>query len=100
MKRLFEKFGSHFQYKGIKSTLQRCLYDLLSKNEFDECWNNLLDTYDLHDNAWLGSLHCDRQLWVPAYVKDTYWAKMLTTQPSEGMNTFFDDYVHYRTTLK
>jgi hypothetical protein len=37
---------------------------------------------------------------VPAYMKDTFWAGMTTTQRSESMNAFFDDYVHSRTTLK
>jgi hypothetical protein len=37
---------------------------------------------------------------VPAYMKDTFWAGMTTTQWSESMNAFFADYVHSRTTLK
>ncbi|KAF5465466.1 hypothetical protein F2P56_015473, partial [Juglans regia] len=60
----------------------------------------MLDTYGLHENAWLGSLYSDRRSWVPAYVRDTFWAGMSTTQRSESMNAFFDDYVNSKTTLK
>ncbi|XP_042964815.1 protein FAR1-RELATED SEQUENCE 5-like [Carya illinoinensis] len=100
LKKLPEKFGSHSQYNEIKSSLHKCVYDSLSENEFEEGWCEMLDTYDLRDNGWLGSLYVNRRFWVPAYVKCTFWAGMSTTQRSEGMNAFFDDYVHSRTELK
>ncbi|XP_062164654.1 protein FAR1-RELATED SEQUENCE 5-like [Alnus glutinosa] len=59
-----------------------------------------LEKYNLHDNAWLNELYMDQTFWVPAYMKDTFWAGMSTTQRSESMNAFFDGYVHSRTTLK
>ncbi|XP_042983428.1 protein FAR1-RELATED SEQUENCE 5-like [Carya illinoinensis] len=100
MKKLPKKFGSHSRYEEIKSTLQKCVYDSLSEQEFEERWHDLLNTYDLHENAWLGSLYGDRRIWVPAYIRDTFWAGMSTAQRSEGMNAFFDNYVNSRTTLK
>ena len=35
-----------------------------------------------------------------AFVKDTFWVGMSTTQRSESINAFFDGYVHHQTTLK
>ncbi|XP_018859136.2 protein FAR-RED IMPAIRED RESPONSE 1-like [Juglans regia] len=99
MKRLPEKFGSHCRYGEIKSAIHRCVYDSFSEHEFEEHWCHMLNTYDLHENAWLVSLYSDRHFWVPTYVKNTFWAGMSTTQPSEGMNAFFGDYIHSRTTL-
>jgi hypothetical protein len=60
----------------------------------------LLETYELENNAWLRGLYNERTYWVPAYMKDTFWAGMNTTQRSESMNAFFDGYVHSQTTLK
>ncbi|KAI8524917.1 hypothetical protein RHMOL_Rhmol13G0186800 [Rhododendron molle] len=45
-------------------------------------------------------MYLERKRWVPAYVKDVFWAGMSSTQRSEGMNAYFDGYVHAKTTLK
>ncbi|KAF5460383.1 hypothetical protein F2P56_020257 [Juglans regia] len=100
IKRLPENFGAHSQYEAIKSSLQSCVYDSLSRDEFEESWQKLLERYNLHDNAWLNLLYGDRHLWVPSYLKNTFLAGMCTIQRGEGMNSFFDDYVNSKTTLK
>jgi len=48
----------------------------------------------------LCGLYSERTHWVPAYVKDIFWAGMSTTQRSESMNPFFDSYVHSGSMLK
>jgi hypothetical protein len=45
-------------------------------------------------------LYSERNFWVPVYLKDTFWARMNTTQQSESVNAFFYGYVHAQTTLK
>ncbi|XP_042939348.1 protein FAR1-RELATED SEQUENCE 5-like [Carya illinoinensis] len=101
LKKVPEKLGSYAAYKfGLKNHLMKCVYDTQSVEEFDTCWNGLLNTYDLHDNVWLKSLYVDREHWVPVFLKEYFWAGMSTTQRSESMNAFFDGYVHARTNLK
>jgi hypothetical protein len=100
MKKIPEKFGSHANFDGIKSAINKCLYDSQTCEEYEENWKDLLEKYNLHDNAWLNGLYMDKTFWVPAYMKDTFWAGMSTTQRSKSMNAFFDGYVHSRTTLK
>ncbi|KAG6707642.1 hypothetical protein I3842_06G042300 [Carya illinoinensis] len=100
LKKLPEKFGSHSHYESIKSRIQNCVYDCLTTKDFEESWETLLDTYNLHDNVWLEWLYDERHMWVPAYVRDTFWAGMSTTQRSESMNAFFNDYVNSKTSLK
>ncbi|KAK2658440.1 hypothetical protein Ddye_004973 [Dipteronia dyeriana] len=56
--------------------------------------------YVLHTNEWLFGSYGERQLWVTTIVKDTFWARMSTTQRSEIMHAFFDGYVNSKTTLK
>ncbi|CAH9087391.1 unnamed protein product [Cuscuta epithymum] len=45
-------------------------------------------------------MYTKRQRWVPFYLKPTLWAGMSTTQRSESTNTFFDGFVHSKTSLK
>ncbi|KAK1257254.1 Protein FAR-RED IMPAIRED RESPONSE 1 [Acorus gramineus] len=54
----------------------------------------------MEDNEWLNSLYEDRERLVPIFVRDTFWAGMSTTQRSESMNAYFDDYLTSKTTLK
>ncbi|XP_042983210.1 protein FAR1-RELATED SEQUENCE 5-like [Carya illinoinensis] len=101
MRKLPEKLGSHAEFKcGLKSALQRCVYDSLTSDEFEKSYEVFIDTYKLHENVWLQSLYSERTYWVPVYLKNTFWAGMSTTQMSESMNAFFDGYVHLGTTFK
>ncbi|KAF5460013.1 hypothetical protein F2P56_019913 [Juglans regia] len=74
MKKVPKKFGAYSQYDDIKSQLHRCVYDTLSRDEFDKCWQQLLDSFDLHDHSWLEWLYFERHLWVPAYIRNDFWA--------------------------
>ncbi|XP_042979904.1 protein FAR1-RELATED SEQUENCE 5-like [Carya illinoinensis] len=72
----------------------------LSIEEFEKCWEGLINTYSLQENAWLQSLYAERGHWIPVFLKEFFWAGMSTTQRSESMNAFFDGYVHAKTNLK
>jgi hypothetical protein len=65
------------------------VYESQTCDEFDISWQSLLDCYNLRDNAWLCGLYSEHTFWVPAYLKDVFWAGMTTTQRSESMNVFF-----------
>uniref|UniRef100_A0A8I6Z1N5 Protein FAR1-RELATED SEQUENCE n=1 Tax=Hordeum vulgare subsp. vulgare TaxID=112509 RepID=A0A8I6Z1N5_HORVV len=100
MKNIPEKVSGYEKYENIKYTLSKVVYDSLTKHDFDEAWLQMIEKYDLQDNEWLDGLDDDKNLWAPAYVKDTFWAGMSSTQRSESVNALFDGYVHARTTLK
>ncbi|XP_042974838.1 protein FAR1-RELATED SEQUENCE 4-like [Carya illinoinensis] len=101
MRKLPEKLGSHAQYTcGLKSVIQNCLYDSQTCDEFEKSWQMLLDIYNLHDNAWLRGLYSEWTYWVPAYLKDIFWARMSITRKSENVNTYFDGFLHSKTTVK
>ncbi|KAA8545013.1 hypothetical protein F0562_019770 [Nyssa sinensis] len=65
-----------------------------------QCWNSMIEKYKLYGNEWLLGMYTERHCWVPAFVKDNFWAGMSTTQRSESMHAFFDGYVNVKTTLK
>ncbi|XP_059640286.1 protein FAR1-RELATED SEQUENCE 6-like [Cornus florida] len=100
MQKLPVKLGGLAQYKMIKKIFENIVYESVQPDEFEKSWAEMSIEYNLENNEWLKSLYADRHCWVPLYVKWTFWAGMSTTQRGEGMNAFFDEYVHSKTTLK
>ncbi|XP_042409875.1 protein FAR-RED IMPAIRED RESPONSE 1-like [Zingiber officinale] len=100
MKKLPTKFSSHANYKLIKRNLKNIVYNSITSEECDSNWKKLIEEFNLEKNDLLNSLYEIRHKWMPVYVKDKFWAGMSTSQRSESMNAFFDDYVHSKTTLK
>ncbi|KAI8534120.1 hypothetical protein RHMOL_Rhmol10G0063800 [Rhododendron molle] len=100
LKKIPEKLKVCEAYDSIKSVIFNAVYDSLNQEEFEANWGHVIDTYELGGNEWLNGLYEERHRWVPAFVKDTFWAGMSTTQRSESINHFFDGYVHSNTTLK
>ncbi|KAF5465408.1 hypothetical protein F2P56_015419 [Juglans regia] len=84
----------------LKTSIQSALYDSRTCADFEEKWGQLIQKYNLGDNAWLQGLYNERPFWVPTYLKGVFWVGMSTTQRSESMNAFFDGFVHSGTSLK
>ncbi|XP_059649566.1 protein FAR-RED IMPAIRED RESPONSE 1-like [Cornus florida] len=100
MQKIPTKVGGLSQYRAIKRMLKNVVYESVNQDEFERSWIELIKEYKLEKNEWLKSLYRDRHRWVPVYVKCTFWAGMSTTQRSESLNAFFDEYVHSKTTVK
>ncbi|XP_058211621.1 protein FAR1-RELATED SEQUENCE 6-like [Rhododendron vialii] len=100
LKKVPEKLGSYDAYKSISRTLHNVVYDSLTKEEFEDAWAVFIKKYELQNNEWLHGLYLERNRWVPAFVKDVFWAGMSSTQRSESMNHYFDGYINSKTTLK
>ncbi|XP_028104497.1 protein FAR1-RELATED SEQUENCE 5-like [Camellia sinensis] len=76
MKKIPEKLKGYAQYEAIKLAMQNAVYDCLTRAEFESKWEEMLATFNLYDNEWLGVLYDERNRWVPVYVKDIFWAGM------------------------
>ncbi|XP_047326842.1 protein FAR1-RELATED SEQUENCE 5-like [Impatiens glandulifera] len=100
MKKLPAKFGAHTQYKSLKQTMKNIVYNSITIEQCDYEWMRMVDDFQLEDSDWLNSLYKERSKWIPVYVKHHFWAGMSTSQRSESMNAFFDDFVHSKTSLK
>ncbi|KAF5480160.1 hypothetical protein F2P56_000926 [Juglans regia] len=62
LKKVPEKLSSYASYKsGMKNALMKCVYDTHTIDEFEKSWDELIDTYRLHDNVWLKSLYTERE---------------------------------------
>ncbi|XP_042959490.1 protein FAR1-RELATED SEQUENCE 5-like [Carya illinoinensis] len=65
LKKVPEKLGSYGSYKsGLKTTLMKCVYDTQTREEFENCWDRFITTYNLHENVWLKSLYTEREYWT------------------------------------
>ncbi|KAK0580192.1 hypothetical protein LWI29_037745 [Acer saccharum] len=100
MKKLPEKLRGYKEYEQIKFTLKNIVYDSITPEEFEERWTMFLENFHVSNNEWLNGLYVERQRWVPAFVKNSFWAGMSTTQRSESMHAFFNGYVNSKTSLK
>ncbi|XP_016649080.1 PREDICTED: protein FAR1-RELATED SEQUENCE 5-like [Prunus mume] len=78
----------------------RCINKSETPDAFESTWQMLLDKYNLRGNNWLQSLCIDRKLWVPVYMRDTFFAGMYAAQRSGSVNSLFDGYVNSGTTLQ
>ncbi|KAF5468417.1 hypothetical protein F2P56_012569, partial [Juglans regia] len=65
LKKVPEKLGSYAAYRsGLKTQLMKCVYDTQTIEDFEKCWAEFINTYDLNDNAWLNSLYVERENWT------------------------------------
>ncbi|KAL8472696.1 hypothetical protein ACS0TY_029786 [Phlomoides rotata] len=63
-------------------------------------WAGFLVKFHLENNVWLRELYDARQKWLLVYLHHTFWVGMMSTQRSEGMHAYFDEFVHSRSTFK
>ncbi|GFZ04066.1 FAR1-related sequence 6 [Actinidia rufa] len=95
-----EKLGGLNEYEAINVALNRAVYHTLSVDEFEAAWENMIQQYEIRDHKWLQTLYEDRKRWVPVYLKETLLAGMFPIRPSDGVNSFFEGFLHKHTPLK
>ncbi|XP_065022016.1 protein FAR1-RELATED SEQUENCE 6-like isoform X4 [Musa acuminata AAA Group] len=101
LKTVPEKLGSYEMCEPITNAIQHAVYDASTKKEFEDSWADIIKAFkELESDEWLTNLYEERNYWVPAFGKDTFWAGMLSTQHGETMNPFFDGNVSSMTTIK
>ncbi|XP_074325044.1 protein FAR1-RELATED SEQUENCE 6-like isoform X2 [Apium graveolens] len=100
MKKVPEKLGGLRNYDAIRKSLVKAVYEALKPFDFEASWGFMIQHFGISDHEWLRSLYDDRARWVPAYLKETYFAGMAAARPGETLNAFFDRYVHKQTPLK
>lgn len=73
-------------FPGLKEQLAAVLNHPLMPSEFELAWNELMTKYKLHDIPVMVNLWAERKLWISAYWKEVFCARMTSTQRSESMN--------------
>ncbi|XP_020096872.1 protein FAR1-RELATED SEQUENCE 6-like [Ananas comosus] len=98
MESIAHKLRGNTEYETIRKEIKNVVYNSLVDDEFEEGWRILTQRFGLEDNEWLFFLYENRQLWAPAFLKDTFWAGFSIDQ--HGDNMFFQGSVGPKTSLK
>ncbi|XP_021744420.1 protein FAR1-RELATED SEQUENCE 1-like [Chenopodium quinoa] len=94
-----QNFYHSQRYKEFKTEPKATVYESFTVQEFESRWLAFVKEYALHDNDWLNGLHEERHMWVPAFMKEYFWAGMKTAQRVENISSFFDGFVNRHTKL-
>ncbi|XP_021758958.1 protein FAR-RED IMPAIRED RESPONSE 1-like [Chenopodium quinoa] len=94
-----DKLGKLPLYNEFKNKLKSVVYESFTTEEFERSWTATVNQYNLESNEWLCGLFEERHMWVPAFMKEFFWAGMKTTQRVESINSFFDGFVNRKTRL-
>lgn len=86
--------------ENFMAKFEKCIYRSWTEEEFEKRWLKIVDRFELKEDEWFQSLYEDRKCWMPTYMRDTYLAGMCTALRSESINSFFDKYVHKKTTVQ
>ncbi|CAH9137704.1 unnamed protein product [Cuscuta epithymum] len=88
------------QNEEFITEFEDCIYRSWTDDEFHKSWQNLVENFNLGENELIQSLYEDRMKWVPALMRNIFLAGMSTGHRSESVNSFFDKYVHKKTTIQ
>ncbi|KAL9231087.1 hypothetical protein vseg_006350 [Gypsophila vaccaria] len=87
-------------HDNFMAKIEKCIYRSWTDGEFEKRWQKLVARFELDkDNDWIHLLYEDRSMWVPLYMKDSLLAGLSTVPRSESVISYFDKYVHRRTTV-
>lgn len=100
MKDIQEKSRGIVRYSAVIKALEALIYDSSTVDEFEEVWGKLINEYGLEGSEWFGSLYDIRHLWVPVFLKNTFWAGMSIFQRNECASSFFEGAVYPDTSIK
>ncbi|XP_040243858.1 protein FAR1-RELATED SEQUENCE 5-like [Aegilops tauschii subsp. strangulata] len=74
------------KYKTFKEEFTAILNWSLMPTEFEDASAELVHKYNLENDQMMMQLWSDRKMWISAYYKNIFCARMTSTQRSESMN--------------
>jgi hypothetical protein len=96
-----EKLSHLYQsHPTFETEFRKCIDETDTIEEFESCWQLLLERYYAMGNEWLQTMYNARQQWVPVFMRNSFFGEVSRTEGSEGVNSFFDGFVNALTTLQ
>ncbi|KAF1885510.1 hypothetical protein Lal_00029399 [Lupinus albus] len=88
------------RHETFMAKFEKCIYRSWTSDEFEKRWWKIVDRFELQEDECMQSLYEDRKLWAPTFMKNIFLGGMSTVQRSESVNSFFDKYVHKKTSVQ
>lgn len=96
-----EKLSHVYQsHPNFEAEFHRCINMTETVDEFESCWESILQRYELRDSEWLQSMYHARRQWVPVYLRDTFFGEMSIMQGNDSINSYFDGYINASTNIQ
>jgi len=87
LRRVRECVGPKYtQIREFRDEFHKMLNEMLTIDEFEKAWQQLLIKYGLTTNPFLQQVYETRHMWVKSYFKGVFCARMTSTQRSESAN--------------
>ena len=84
------KIGPHLKEGNpFRDAFYSCIYGCDTVEEFEICWQNMLQTFEMADNTHLQNMWKNRKVWAPVYFRKNIFPFTSTTSRSEGLNSYF-----------
>ncbi|XP_056688837.1 protein FAR1-RELATED SEQUENCE 5-like [Spinacia oleracea] len=102
MKKMPEKVGRQITQDTLfLNKICKCVWsEEIEPTEFEEKWGKVLAEFKLQDHEWLKQLYEKRQMWIPAYFRDSFLCGIMrTTSRSESENNFYTKFTNPHLTL-
>ncbi|KAK4794471.1 hypothetical protein SAY86_012465 [Trapa natans] len=87
-------------HEKFLAKFEKCVNRSWTEEDFEKRWWKIVDRTELKDDEWMQTLYEDRKLWIPTFIKDVFLAGMCTIRRAESVNSFFDKYVHKKTSAQ
>lgn len=66
-----------------------CIYGTDTTEEFEICWQHMLQVHSMAENKHLLNMWKSRKTWAPVYFRHRFFPFTSTTGRSEGLNSYF-----------
>ena len=89
-----EHLGPHYtKSSDFRAALYKVVNEMLTVDEFEAAWAELLDKYKLHNNTFLIQIFEVRHKWAKPYFSGKFCAKQISMQRSESANHLWKGYI-------